>query len=123
VKVYTSHVKPGAVPVLVPEGFSWGAAIFGWIWLLFQRAWIAAALLFAAFVIVLTLSPHVSGFALLVGQFLLQGLFGRDLVRWSLAHSGYEPGPVVAAQDHDAALARLLTEQPDLLADLGGALA
>jgi len=113
-RIYTSHFRAGALPVLVGEGFSLGAALFGWIWLLWWRAWIAAVILFAVDVLLWRASASPFGGAISVGLLLLQGLFGRDIVRWGLDRSGYTPGPVVAAPTHDGALLRLLTERGDL---------
>jgi hypothetical protein len=115
VRTYTSYLKPGFLPVLVPEGFSWGAAIFGFIWLLFHRAWIPAALLLAFGLLVLRLGAGLHSVAPSLALFLLQGLFGRDLWRWSLSLTGHRPGPLVAAPGHDSALARLLTQRADLI--------
>jgi hypothetical protein len=120
VKVFTSHLRPGAVPVLICEGFSIWAALFGWIWLLWQRAWIPAALVFAVDLVVLRIGASSAGGAICLGVVVLQGLLGRDLVRWSLARRGFAEGPIVAARDHDSALARLLTERADLLNNLAG---
>ncbi len=47
-KFWTVHVRTGAAPVLVQEAFSWTALVFGPLWLLAHRAWIPAALVFAA---------------------------------------------------------------------------
>ena len=47
---YTAHLAPGRAPVLLRDGFSWGAFFFGPFWLLAHRAWIPGAvalLLFA----------------------------------------------------------------------------
>ena len=119
-RIFTTHLRQGAVPVLVREGFSVGAALFGWLWLLWQRAWIPAALVFAAQIVLARLATPASAGAICLGVIMLQGLLGRDMVRWSLARGGYKDGPVVAAGDHDAALARLLTERSDLLNNLAG---
>jgi hypothetical protein len=110
--IYTSHVKPQLMPVLVREGFSWGAAIFGWIWLLLQGAWVPALLVLAAAVGALKLAALAHSPAPLVAVFLVQGIFGRDLVRWWLTLRGYQPGGPVAAATYDAALLRLLSERP-----------
>jgi hypothetical protein len=123
VKIFTSHLKPGAAPVVVREGFSAPAAIFGFLWLLWHRAWIAAALLFATFVIVAKLGDLMQSPALPLGLIVLQGMFGRDLVRWNLARVGYRPGPVVLAANDDSALARLVTERADLFPNLAETLA
>lgn len=119
--VFTSHIKPGKTPVLVREGFSLWAAVFGWIWLLFNRAWIAAALALAVSVLVTRASLQWQSPAAELGLFVLQGLFGRDLVRWGLARRGYAEGPPVVADTPDGALTRLLTERADVLQDLAGA--
>ena len=44
---YTAHVRADRSPVLVQEGWSWGAAVFGPFWLLAQRAWIPGLLFLA----------------------------------------------------------------------------
>lgn len=113
-KVFTSHLKPGEAPVMVLEGFSWGAAFFGWVWLLFHRAWVPAALMFAVSLLLLRASGALNSAAPGLALFVLQGMFGRDLVRWSLAMRGYQPGPPVVAANQDGALARLLTERAEL---------
>ena len=116
--VYTSHVKPNVLPVLVREGFSWGAAIFGWIWLLFEGAWVPALLVLAAAIGALKLSGMVHSPAPLVALFLVQGVFGRDLVRWWLGLRGYRNAGPLAAASREAALLRLLSERPELRAGL-----
>jgi hypothetical protein len=122
-KIFTSHLRQGAVPVLIREGFSFGAALFGCLWLFWQRAWIPAILVFTLDLVVFRVATITTGGTLWLGLFLLQGLLGRDMVRWSLARRGFSSGPIVAARDHESALARLLTERADLLHNLGGTLA
>lgn len=112
--VFTTHTRPGAAPALVREGFSWLAAIFGWLWLLCAGAWIPAALVFAASVAVSVVTARWHNPALAVAQFLLLGCFGRDLLRWHLGLRGYRAGPAVVGGSHDAALTRFVTERPDL---------
>ena len=119
--VFTSHLQPGKTPVLVREGFSIWAAVFGWVWLLFHRAWIAAVLTFAVSVVVGRLTLQLQSPAPELGLFVLQGLFGRDLVRWGLSRRGFAEGPPVVADTQDGALARLLTERDDVLQSLAGA--
>jgi hypothetical protein len=121
VTTYTSHLKPNVTPLVVREGFSWWAALFGWLWLLVNAAWIPAILLFAASVAVGRLVTALQSPAPVLGLMLLQGLFGRDLLRWGLARRGFVPGPVVEAASQDSALVRLLTERADLLNGLAGA--
>ena len=47
-RFWTAHIRAGAAPVLVREGFSWGALLFGPLWLAVHRAWIPAVLALAA---------------------------------------------------------------------------
>ncbi len=119
-RVFTSHLRPGAPPVLVREGFCWPAFWFGFLYLAAHRAWIAAGLNLAAFLLVLGLTRAAGTDAPLLGLAVLQGLFAQDLRRWSLALHGLAAGPVVAAPDYDQAFARLLTERADLLASTAG---
>lgn len=113
-RIWTVHTKPGAAPELVPEGFSWGAAVFGWLWLLLHRAWLPALLLFAATLALGTLVPAQLDPLLLLAAFVLQGCFGQDLRRWSLDRRGYALDQVVAARGTDAAWMRLGDRRPDL---------
>jgi len=115
-RIYTAHVMARRSPVLLKEGFSWGAFLFGWIWLLLHRAWIPSVLALAAGVLIGALTSAGARVLLEIGLALLLGLNGRDLVRWSLARRGYTLAHVLAARDADSALARLLTGRPDLTA-------
>ncbi len=114
-KTWTVHTKPGAAPALVLEGFSLGAAVFGGVWLLMQRAWIPAVLLLCAQLTVgLLLPPPLRMPAgLLLGW--IGGVFGRDMVRWSLQRRGLVLAHVVAASSEDLAFGRILTAHPDLI--------
>jgi hypothetical protein len=114
VRIYTAHLRPSSAPKLVKEGFSWGALLFGWLWLLAHRAWIPAVLALAASALIGVFTADGARPVLECGLAFLLGSTGRDLVRWSLARKGYVLAHVVAARDADAALARLLTGRPDL---------
>jgi hypothetical protein len=107
-------MRQGAAPVLVREGFSWGALIFGPLWLAAHRAWIPAVLTVVATVVILFLATAGVAVVLMAGLILLLGLSGHDLRRWSLDHRGYLLGQVVAARNEIGALERLLTRRPDL---------
>jgi hypothetical protein len=113
-KIYTALLKADAEPLLVREGFAWGAAILGPVWLAAHRAWIAAAISLAAYVLVTVLVPRPAATILTAGMAIILGFTGRDLHRWSLEHRGYLLVHVLMASNADAALARLLTHRPDL---------
>jgi hypothetical protein len=116
VRYYTVHLRAGAAPVLVPERFSWGAAIFGPLWLLAHRAWIAAAIAFLIIAVIAAFGRgSITAMAWLAYAWLL-GLFGHDLRRWSLAGRGYALVHIVAARDAESAEARLLAARPELVA-------
>lgn len=115
-RIYTAHLRAQRPPVLVKEGFAWGAFLFGWVWLLVHRAWIPGLLALAASVLIGVLTEAGARVLLEIGLALLLGLTGRDLVRWSLARRGYTLAHVLAARDTNSALARLLTGRPDLAA-------
>jgi hypothetical protein len=114
-KVFTSHVRPGGEPVMVREGFSWAAFFFGFLFLAAHRAWIQAALNLAALLLIVALDRALASGAPMLGLALLQGLFGRDLWRWSLAQRGFRTGPVVVAPNEDEAFAKLLGARADFL--------
>jgi hypothetical protein len=120
VKTYTSHLRGEEPPVLVAESFSVWGALFGWLWLLCHRAWIPAALVFAASLLVGRAAHLLSSTAPILGLMLLQGLFARDLQRWGLVRRGYIDGPIVAGADRDTAFARLIDDRADLRQALAG---
>jgi hypothetical protein len=111
---WTAHVRHGAAPVLVREGFSWGALFFGPLWLAARRAWVPAVLAAVASVLILFLAPDALSVALLSALILLLGLSGHDLHRWSLDHRGYLLAQVIAARNETEALQLLLGRRPDL---------
>jgi hypothetical protein len=114
VTFWTAHLRQGTAPVLVREGFSWGALLFGPLWLAAHRAWIPAVLVAVATVLILFLSGDGLMLALLAALILLLGLSGQDLRRWSLDHRGYLLAQVVTARGELDALERLLERRPDL---------
>lgn len=113
---WTAHIATNREPVLLRDGFSFGAFLFGPLWLLWHRAWIPAALSFAAFVIVGALVHEpFEGFVRL-GLMVLIGQTGNDLRAWSLERRGYLLAHVLTARSETDALARLLSNRPDLVA-------
>ena len=116
-KVFTVHLRARAAPVLLREGFSWGAALFGPLWLGTRGAWIPAAFALLAWAVLAVLPFDLGGRVVLaLGLAWAQGLWGRDAVRWSLDRRDFVTAHVVAAADEDAAFACLLERRPDLAA-------
>ena len=117
-KFWTAHLHGDAAPVLIPESFSVGAFVFGPLWLALHRAWIPACLAFVAVVLIALLTDPPVSLALELGLALMLGLNGHDLRRWAIERRGYFLGLVVSARSEDEALARLLTQRPDLMGRL-----
>lgn len=113
-RFWTAHLRDRAAPVLVREGFSWAALLFGPVWLAWQRAWIAAGLDLAASILILALTSGTTTAVLLLGQAVLIGLSGNDLVRGAMRLRGYQLTQVIAAHSETEALGRLLAHRPDL---------
>jgi hypothetical protein len=114
VRFWTVHLKGAAEPRLLREGFSFWAMVFGPFWLAAQRAWIPAVLVLCAD-IAAWLLPAPLDAAAPIGLAWAAGLFGRGMVRWSLARRGWLLAHVVAALDEEAALARLYAARPELV--------
>ena len=107
-------MRAGSEPVLVREGFSWGAFLFGPLWLAAHRVWIPAVLGLVATGLIVLLTTEATSVVLVGGLMLLLGLSGFDLRRWSLDHRGYLLGQVLTGRSESEALASLLARRPDL---------
>lgn len=102
-------------PVLLAEGFCWGAAIFGPLWFLWYRLWWeAAAMLALNLGFALLLPDAVDGIALLALH-ALAGLEARDRLRARLVRRGLAMQGVVVAPDLELAWYRLAQARPDLV--------
>jgi len=112
--VWTAHTRAGSAPVLVREGFSWGALLFGPVWLSVHCVWVPAVLSLVALVLIVVLAEGTLFAALLATLILLLGLTGHDLRRWALESRGFLLAQVVVARDELEALARLIERRPDL---------
>jgi hypothetical protein len=119
-RFWTAQADAAGRTRLVPEGFCLGALILGPLWFVFARAWIPAALLFAAEVGLLMAVPALpgawSGILPAAAAVLAVGAAAsaHDLVRWSWHLRGFRLIDVVAARDRASAWQRLLDRRPDL---------
>ncbi|MHA1568433.1 MAG: DUF2628 domain-containing protein [Alphaproteobacteria bacterium] len=112
-RVYTVHIQaesalPDGGAVLVKEGFSWPALMFGPIWALGLGLWVAAAALLAAGAVIgaaleLSGADFPTRAAIVAGFQVLVGFTANDFRRWSLARRGFADARVVAAPDRLAA--------------------
>ena len=115
-RIYTALLKNDAEPVLMREGFAWGALFFGPVWLAAHRAWIAAAITLAAYVLIAVFAPTPAAMILTAGLALILGFTGQDLRRWALEWRGYLLVHVLTAINRDDAFMRLMALRPDLAA-------
>lgn len=116
-RAFTLHAAPGRPPLLIPEGFSWGAFVFAPLWLLRHGVWIGAlAYLLGAAAIVALAPPGWRGLGLLALH-LLAGFEGWDLLRARLARQGRDISAVIFGMDEDAALLRALSQDEALRGD------
>ena len=115
--VYTVHAPPVDGPdvrgttdnfVFVRDGFSFGAFVFGPLWLLYQRLWLAlGAYLVLSIAVEATMTLlRVSGgtrMAVMAVIAVLMGLEAASLRRWTLSRQKWRPLDVVVADDEEAA--------------------
>ena len=116
-RVYTVHLPPllsgNTNPMLIAEGFSWGAFLLGVIWALWHRLWIEAAALLALFLAVgviadfIVLSEPIEA-AILLAISVLIGCGGHDWRRQSLHQRGFRDAGVVVGRSGEDALRRYL---------------
>ncbi len=127
-KMYSVHLRrhgldPDRDVRLVKEGFSWLAFVLAFLWALWHRLWLEAAVIFALnaginlAALELSLDPLSHG-ALSLGLAAIVGYLGNDMKCRKLARQGFVLAGVASGEDSDAALARFLDDEPALAADL-----
>lgn len=94
--------------VLVKEGFCWPAFFFTFLWALWHRMWLTAALILIAEVVVSVVSAwldlaDLTDFVLSLGIMLLIGYGANDWRRRSLGRRGFEEAGIVCGRDRDEA--------------------
>ena len=82
-KVYAALLKPDAEPVLVREGFAWGALFLGRCGWLCIVPGLPPRSALAAYVLLAALAPRPAGAILAVGLALILGFTGHDLRCWA----------------------------------------
>ncbi|MGG5809355.1 DUF2628 domain-containing protein [Falsiroseomonas sp. CW058] len=134
-KLYTVHAAParaasvpeagstpGAAaprpPVLLREGFSPWAFLFGPFWFAWNGLWWWAAGLLGLTVAAALLLPEEGSAVIGLALHVLAGMEARDALRARLARRGRPMVGVVAAPDLEIAWFRLAQERPDLVRGL-----
>jgi hypothetical protein len=98
-RIYTVHINPEIAhavekPILVSDGFSWKALVFGVLWTLYHRLWTVSIVLAAVAVLFILASEHkwldaTSLFILQAAFNFYIGFSASDWYRDSLAARGY----------------------------------
>jgi hypothetical protein len=109
--IYTVLEPPDRKPdrvIFVPEGFAWAGFIFTFLWALWHRLWVVAALLFAVFAglsIAVNLEVIGPGLGSLLqfGVSLLFGFEARQLQLSSLERAGFRRAGIIQASGLEAA--------------------
>jgi len=101
---------------IVRDRFSWLALFLPVIWLLWHRAWLAAALAFAVQALGSAVSDHpvfgLAGLGLSLATSLLVALEGPSMVVAGLERRGWTVDAVIAADDRKTAEDIYYTETP-----------
>lgn len=126
--IYTIHVPDDAPDVLtrgertvfVREGISLRAFVFGLVYLLWHRLWIAAAVWIVLLAAVATLGvvvhPPLACLVALLGlMHLYLAVEGPDLLRWGLGQRGYTMRTLLSAPRLADAEALFFTRQPEAI--------
>jgi len=119
-RIYTVHYRPeagGGDVVLVKEGFSWPALVFGPLWALWHGLWVVALCLLALIVLAGAIGAvvgldGVTEAAVSMGLAIAVGCTANDLRRWTLDRRGFSEEAVVMGGGEDEALRRFLANTP-----------
>lgn len=119
-RLYTVHAPPPEAPrplppVLLREGFALWPFLFGFLWFLARRLWLAGLAMLALGIAILALLPPPAQGVALLALHLLAGFEANDLLRARLARRGLVEQGVIAAPDLDLAWFRLARLRPDLV--------
>jgi len=92
---------------IVRDRFSWVAFFLPFLWLLWHRAWLAAALVFAVQALGSTLSGHpvfgLAGLGICLATSLVVALEGPTMIVAGLTRAGWSVDAVISADDREMA--------------------
>ena len=129
--MYSVHIRnAGTKPdlVCIQDGFSWGAAVFGFIWALYLGAWGVAGVLLVVQILVGALIPLLIADATAqglahIGLAVVIGFSANELRRVVAGAGGLDEVGVVTGADIEDAERRYLDTHPEATQHLLGALA
>lgn len=126
--IYSVHIRDNASKpdlAVIPDGFSWGAAVFGFVWALYIGAWGLALLLFVvqalagSLISALIGDPGAQAMAH-IGVAAAIGFGVGELRRVLLGIGGLREVGVVTGRDTQDAERRYLDSHPDVTQRLLG---
>ncbi|WP_313530139.1 DUF2628 domain-containing protein [Shinella sp.] len=101
---------------IIRDRFSWVAFVLPIFWLLWHRAWLAAALAFAVQALGAAISDHpvfgLAGLGICLATSLIVALEGPAMVVAGLEHRGWTVDAVISADDRATAEEIYYTETP-----------
>ena len=119
--IYTVHVEAGDTSAanarFIREGFSWGALIFGPLWLLAHRLWLAFLVCCLVLILNASLAYHLhldNGAAMLLSTLssVYIALEGNQLRRKNMERRGWPMVDIVSAEHSEAAEALFYSRWP-----------
>jgi hypothetical protein len=124
-KIYTVHLRhsgldPDRDIVLVKEGFSVPAFLFGSLWAVAKGLWLPVLILLAISLGALLATAGLgdaAGLIVDVGIAIIIGYTANDLWRWALDRRGFVEMGVVMGPDPESAWSRFVDTHPGLLPD------
>jgi hypothetical protein len=129
-RLYTVHGEPprearpgpegwpepkGPPPIVLRDGFSVAAFLFGPFWFLAKRLWVEGLAMLALVIGLGLLAPEPASSVLIFALQLVAGFEGRDRLRARLERQGLAELGVVVAPGQDMAWFRLVQQRPDLV--------
>ena len=126
--IYSVHIRDSSTKpdlAVIPDGFSWGAMVFGFIWALYIGAWDLALVVFVgqallgALISALIVEPGAQAMAQL-GLAVAIGFGAGELRRVLLGLRGLAEAGVVTGQDRQDAERRYLDGHPAITQRLLG---
>ncbi|MBL4747276.1 MAG: DUF2628 domain-containing protein [Magnetovibrio sp.] len=124
--VFTVHIKADRTKpdvVFIKDGFSWSAAIFGFLWALYVGAWGLAAVLFVGqglieWVLLQVIDSTLVQIVVQIGVALVIGLTANEGRRLVLQARGVFESAIVMASNKVEAERRFLDNHPEVTAML-----
>jgi len=98
--LYVNSKRDNVSPVIIREGFSWSATLFGFIWALYHKMWHVAAIMIFIHIVLIGMEEITHyNFILLIQILTIEvfGFFATDLQEFTLQKKNYQLKEIVFA--------------------------